>query len=67
MTVKELIDILQGKPDHLHVVYRCCSEWCMLEADDIEIQSLCHPRPDGWVANARPDKEKMEFLTLPGN
>lgn len=67
MTVGELIAILQSKPQELHVVYRCCSEWCMLEADDIEIKALCHPRPDGWVHDKRPDKETMEFLTLPGN
>ncbi len=67
MTVKELIEILQSKPPHLLVVYRMCSEWCLLEEKDIDIEALCHPRPDGWVHDARPDKETMEFLTLPGN
>jgi len=67
MTVKEFIAYLSTQPQELHVVYRCCSEWCLLETKEISIQSLCHPRPDGWVANSRPDKERMEFLTLPGN
>lgn len=67
MTVKELIAVLQSKPQNLNVVYRCCSEWCLLEADDIEIKSLCLPRPDGWVHDARPDKPKQDYLTFPGN
>ena len=31
------------------------------------IQKLCLPRADGWVANARPDKETQEYLCFPGN
>ncbi len=67
MTVAELIVILQSKPQHLPVVYRCYSEWNMLEEKEITVEALCHPRPDGWVHDKRPDKETMEFLTLPGN
>lgn len=67
MTVKELIALLQTKPQELQVVYRCCSEYVLLEADDISVDALCLPRNDGWVANARPDKPKQDYLTLPGN
>lgn len=67
MTVKEFIAILQSKPQDLQVVYHCYSEWCMLEAKDIDIEALCEPRADGWVPNARPDKPTQNYLTLPGN
>lgn len=67
MTVKELIEVLQSKPQHLQVAYRCYSEWCLLDAKDIDIESLCVPRSDGWVHDARPDKPTQDYLTLPGN
>lgn len=67
MTVKELIAILQNAPQEAQVAYRCYSEWCLLEANDIGVQSLCLPRPDGWVHDRRPDKPTQEYLTLPGN
>jgi len=67
MTVKELIEILQSKPQDIPVAYRCYSEWCLLESDDIGVQPLCLPRADGWVHDARPDKPKTDYLTLPGN
>lgn len=67
MTVKELIAILQTKPQDLLVAFRCHSEWCLLEAKDIDIQPLCAPRADGWVHDARPDKPQQNYLTLPGN
>lgn len=67
MTVKELIAILQNKPQDLLVAYRKYSEWSLLEVDDIGIAPLCPPRPDGWVHDARPDKPTQDYLTLPGN
>lgn len=67
MTVKDLIELLQKKPQELKVVYQCYSENCLLEAEDIEIEDLCLPRNDGWVANKRPDKPTEKYLVLPGN
>ena len=68
MTVGELISVLQTKPPHLLVVYRCFSEWSLLEADEIEVRELrSPPRLDGWVHDRRPDKPTQEYLTLPGN
>lgn len=67
MTVKELIAILQTKPQDIQVVYRCYSEYSLLQAGDIGVAALCAPRVDGWVHDARPDKPKQDFLTLPGN
>lgn len=67
MTVKELIAILQSKPQDIQVVYSRYSEWCLLESDDIGTKFLCPPRPDGWVHDARPDKPKQDYLTFPGN
>jgi hypothetical protein len=67
MTVKELIEFLSTQPQHLPVLYKCCSEYCLLESKDIVVDHHCHPRPDGWVANCRPDKETMEYLVFPGN
>lgn len=67
MTVKELIALLQSKPQELQVAYPKYSEWCLLEANDIEIKSLCPARVDGWVHDARPDKPTEDHLVFPGN
>lgn len=67
MTVKELIDLLATYPKDLPVAYRCHSEQVLLEAKDIEIVDLCHPRPDGWVQNYRPDMPTQQYLLFPGN
>lgn len=67
MTVRELIEQLKGFDPDLPVVYKCYSEQVMLEPNDIDVEALCEPRPDGWVANARPDKPTMNYLVLPGN
>jgi len=67
MTVRELIEHLQKYPQNLPVAYRLYSESCLLVAKDIEVVSLCEPRPDGWVANKRPDKPSIDYLLLPGN
>lgn len=67
MTVAELIKHLKTFPQELQVVYSCCSEQCLMKEDDIYIASLGLPRPDGWVANKRPDKDCMEYLCFPGN
>lgn len=67
MTVRELIAILQSKPQDIQVAYRCYSEWALLEEKDIDVQALCGAREDGWVHDARPDKPTFDYLTLPGN
>ena len=67
MTVKELIELLQTKPQDLLVAYDLYSEQVLLEADDIRIKTLCEPRPDGWVHDKRPDKPTREYLIFPGN
>jgi len=67
MKVRELIELLQTYPQELPVAYRLFSEKCLLEAGDIDVQSLCEPRADGWVANARPDKPTIDYLVFPGN
>jgi len=67
MNVSELIELLKTYPRNLPVAYECFSEHKLLEAGEIEIEELCHPREDGWVANKRPDKPTMKYLVLPGN
>jgi len=67
MTVAEFIAFLQKQPQELRVAYRCYSEQCLLEAEDIEISDKCEPRFDGWVQNKRPDKPIETYLLLPGN
>jgi len=67
MTVRELIELLQTKPQDIPVAYAIYSEHCLLEADDIRIEALCEPRNDGWVADARPDKPTRDYLVFPGN
>lgn len=67
MTVAEFIAYLQTHPQDLPVAYRCCSEQCLLEAEDIKIADMCQPRPDGWIQDKRPDKPTQTYLLLPGN
>lgn len=67
MTVRELIEFLKTQRQDLPVAFRLHSEQCMLETKDIVVKKLCAERPDGWVANARPDKELCDYLVLPGN
>lgn len=67
MTVAELITILHSFPQDLPVVYRCCSENCLLEHGDLEVREECEPRDDGWVPNKRPDKPTRTYLVFPGN
>lgn len=67
MTVKELIEFLQTQPQDLPVIYRMCSEYCLLESKEIQITEQCETRPDGWVPNKRPDKPTQTYLTFPGN
>lgn len=67
ITVAHLIEHLKTQPQNLPVVYKCHSEHCLLEIADIAVEPLCAHRPDGWVANARPDKPTQDYLVLPGN
>jgi len=67
MTVKELIEFLLTQPQELQVAFRCCSEYCLLEARDIDVGKACEPRPDGWVQNFRKDKPSQDYLMFPGN
>ena len=67
MKVSELIEFLQKQPQDLLVAYRCFSEQCLMETNEIEIKKLCEARPDGWIQNGRPDKEAHEYLVFPGN
>ncbi len=67
MKVSELVKILKEYPQEMDVVYRCASENVMLEKDELKIVKLCAERPDGWVANERPDKPSKDYLVFPGN
>ena len=67
MKVSEFIEFLRTQPQDLQVAYRCCSEQCLLEVNQITIEENCDPRPDGWIQNKRPDKPVETYLMLPGN
>jgi len=67
MNVAELIEFLKTQRQDLQVIYRCCSENAVLEENEICVGEACEPRPDGWVANKRPDKPAKQYLILPGN
>lgn len=64
MTVKELIAFLQTKPQDLEVVSDRYSENCLIEQSEITIQELGLARPDGWVADFRPDKPSKSYLKI---
>lgn len=67
MRVFELIEILKTYDQDMLVAYDLYSEHCLLEKDHISVMDCCEPRPDGWVANARPDKPAVKYLMFPGN
>jgi len=67
MKVSELIAFLKTQPQHLPVAFRCCSEYCTLEAKEIEVKQLCPVRTDGWIADKRPDNPSVPYLVFPGN
>ena len=67
MTVADLIAFLETQPADLLVAYERCSEMCLLEPGSIVQGQGVAPRPDGWVANPRPDKPTQTYLILPGN
>jgi hypothetical protein len=66
-TVADLIAFLQTHRQDMAVCYQCCSEYTTFEHGDFKVASFCYPRPDGWVHDARPDREKQEYLVFPGN
>jgi hypothetical protein len=39
MNVKELIAKLQTMPPDAEVIYRCCSDWAILNADSVELKT----------------------------
>lgn len=67
MTVADLIEFLKTQRQDLQVIHRSCSEHALLEVEDIYEGEACEPRPDGWVANERPDKSTKTYLIFPGN
>lgn len=67
MKVKELIELLKTFDPELPVARRLYSEQVEMEAEDIEVKELCHPRDDGWIQNKRSDKETTPYLLFAGN
>lgn len=67
VTVNDLIEFLKEQDGDLPVIYGMWSESVLLELDSISVEDACEPRPDGWVANKRPDKPTRKYLVLPGN
>ena len=75
MTVEDLIVKLSSYPKRLPVAYACCSEYTLLEAEQLRVVWLQPARPDGWVANdwstrkSAQDKviATVQYLVFPGN
>jgi hypothetical protein len=67
MKVSGLIEFLKTQPQDLEVVYMRYSEQVLMGPFEITVETLGEARPDGWVANARPDKPTKEYLCFPGN
>ena len=64
MKVCELIELLKKQPQDIQVAYPIHSEYCLLEEKDIGIADLCEPRPDGWIADRRNDKNMQTYLVI---
>jgi len=67
MKVKDLIKFLERQNQEMLVAYEIYSEQCLLKEDNMNVKTLCEPRPDGWVANKRGDKPSVEYLVFDGN
>jgi len=67
MTVKELIEFLETKPQDMLVAYGLYSEQCLMEKGQIDVREGCEHRDDGWIQNARPDMPTQNYLLFPGN
>lgn len=67
MIVKELIEFLQKQEQDMLVAYRFCSDWSLMNIDDIDTLEACEPRNDGYIQAKRPDKPTVKYLLFPGN
>jgi hypothetical protein len=67
MKVRDLIEILKTYDQDMLVAYKLFSEQCLLEKEHLKVESLCVARPDGWIQDARPDMEAVDYLVFPGN
>lgn len=67
MKVYELIEFLKTQDQNLDIAYELHSEQCLLEIEQIKIETLCEPRVDGWIQNKRPDMPGRKYLVFPGN
>lgn len=78
MTVAELITVLQKMPQDVEVLYRCCSDWTVLEAEQVQVnlaesREIVYRKANGYSDyNERwaPKDIPLEFrtvVTLPGN
>jgi len=67
MKVKDLIDLLQSYDPDLSIVYACCSEYTILNGEDLQVIKLHPRRPDGWVHKFDPKQAKIDYLAFPGN
>jgi len=67
MTVADLIEFLKTQQQELPVAYRVFSEQSLMASAQVRVVPLCAPRPDGWIADARPDKPTQNYLLFPGN
>ncbi len=67
ITVAQLIEHLKTFDQGLPVAYQIHSEQCLMDLADIAVAHLSVARPDGWVADARPDQPTTPYLLFPGN
>ena len=67
MKVSELIEHLKTFPQDLDVAYKCYSEQCLMDAEEIRVRTMCEARPDGWIHDSRQDKPIKCYLVFPGN
>jgi hypothetical protein len=64
MNVKDLIAHLQTFDPTLEVVVSMHSEYCVLDAKEVDVGQACKPRPDGWVQLYRKDTPSQLYLMI---
>ena len=68
LTVGELRKLLEEYPDSMPIAYSCCSEYVVLEEDDISAHEMYNNR--GYISHVYRAQDKplaRTYLLLPGN
>lgn len=72
MNVADLKNILEKYPEDMEILYRCCSDYERMEADDIKTVSAVEKTNGYWMRShetmsAENKGKEKSYLLFPGN